>query len=121
MLENEEKKAILDRAKAALGFATDKELVEHLEISPQVLVGWKTRNQIDFTILKEKLSPEQFIRAVYDQSVILSGSMALPDFVTRAEYMAGVVAVNQRVDRLTQLLAEHLETAEAHPEPDPEG
>lgn len=116
MLENEEKKAILERAKKALGFGSDKELADFLEISPPVLVGWKTRNQIDFVKLKEKLTAEQFIYAVYEAEVVLSTSMGLPDFVSRLEYTAGILAVNERVDRLTALLAERLGTFEAHQE-----
>lgn len=115
MLEIDEKNAILDRAKTAIGAKSDSKLAEHLGITPQVLAGWRTRNQLDFPILKAKLSPEQFILAVYDERVILSGRMALPDFLTRAEYTAGLLAVNERVDRLIALLAERLGTFEALP------
>lgn len=113
MLQNEEKNAILDRAKAAIGAESEKGLADRLGISPQVLAGWRTRNQIDFVKLKEGLTPEQFIFAMYDEKVILSERMGLPDFLTRAEYLAGLIAVNERVDRLTALLAARLGTSEA--------
>lgn len=116
MLKNEEKNAILDRAKAAIRAGSEKGLADHLGISPQVLAGWRTRNQIDFVKLKEGLTPEQFIFAMYDEKVILSERMGLPDFLTRAEYMAGLIAVNERVDRLTALLAARSATSEAPPE-----
>ena len=58
--------AILDRIKELKGWSghgSDKKLAEFLGKTSSVISGWRHRNTMDLGILRERLSPEEFVYA----------------------------------------------------------
>jgi hypothetical protein len=106
MLQNEEKKAILERAKEVFGLSghgSDKALAKRLEVSQTVLAAWKTRNNIDLSKLKEKMTPSEFVYVMGGEAGQAIG-FGPEAYVSRTEFLEHMLRMSKRIDRLEAAL-----------------
>jgi len=106
MLKNEEKRAILERAKEVFGFSghgSDKALADKLDVSPTVLAAWKTRNQIDLSKLKNKMTPSEFVYVMGGEAGQAIG-FGPEAYVSRTEFLELMLKMSRRIDRLEAAL-----------------
>lgn len=102
MVDFEANKAILDRTAEILGFSghgSKKKLAAHLGVSEAVVSGWRSRNQIDYDILREKLTDEQLLFALKGTKTPNS-SFDSSRFVSKTEFYEEMLSVSKRIDRL---------------------